>query len=80
MLKKDAADEAEFVYQNKEVLSQLQQESGVQIIPQDQFIAEDKDELQATHSTHQETTDEKIKRSFFDKYIDKIKEFLDNAE
>ena len=27
-----------------------------------------------------ETTDEKIKRSFFDKYIDKIKEFLDNAE
>jgi hypothetical protein len=45
MLKKNAADEAEFVYQNKEVLSQLQQESGVQIIPQDQFIAEDKDEL-----------------------------------
>lgn len=27
-----------------------------------------------------ETTEEKIKRSFFDKYIDKIKEFLDNAE
>ena len=45
MLKKDAADEAEFVYQNKEILSQLQQESGVQIIPQDQFVAEDKDEL-----------------------------------
>jgi len=45
MLKKNAADEAEFVYQNKEVLSQLQQESGVQIIPQDQFVAEDKDEL-----------------------------------
>jgi len=45
MLKKNAADEAEFIYQNKEVLSQLQQESGVQIIPQDQFVAEDKDEL-----------------------------------
>lgn len=43
--KKEAADEAEFVYQNKEVLAQLQQESGVPIIPQDQFIAEDKDEL-----------------------------------
>jgi cell division protein FtsA len=28
----------------------------------------------------QETTDDKIKRSFFDKYIDKIKDFLDNAE
>lgn len=43
--KKEAADEAEFVYQNKEVLAQLQQESGVPIIPQDQFIAEDKDDL-----------------------------------
>ena len=45
MLKKSAADEAEFIYQNKEVLSQIQQESGIPIIPQDQFIAEDKDEL-----------------------------------
>jgi cell division protein FtsA len=27
-----------------------------------------------------ETTNEKIKRSFFDKYVDKIKDFLDNAE
>jgi hypothetical protein len=45
MLKKNAADEAEFIYQNKEVLSQIQQESGIPIIPQDQFIAEDKDEL-----------------------------------
>jgi hypothetical protein len=45
MLKKSAADEAEFIYQNKEVLAQIQQESGIPIIPQDQFIAEDKDEL-----------------------------------
>lgn len=45
MAKKEAADEAEFIYQNKEVLAQLQQESGIPIIPQDQFIAEDKDEL-----------------------------------
>ncbi len=45
MLKKNAADEAEFIYQNKEILAQLQQESGIPIIPQDQFIAEDKDEL-----------------------------------
>ena len=45
MLKKSAADEAEFIYQNKEILAQLQQESGIPIIPQDQFIAEDKDEL-----------------------------------
>ena len=45
MLKKDAADEAEFIYQNKEVLAQLQESSGMQIIPKDQFVAEDKDEL-----------------------------------
>ena len=45
MAKKSAADEAEFLYQNKEILSQIQQESGVPIIPKDQFIAEDKAEL-----------------------------------
>jgi cell division protein FtsA len=28
----------------------------------------------------EESTEVKIKRSFFDKYVDKIKEFLDNAE
>lgn len=28
----------------------------------------------------QESTEKKVKRSFFDKYIDKIKDFLDNAE
>jgi len=51
-----------------------------QVVTEAPVIAEEQEELQATHSTHQETTDEKIKRSFFDKYIDKIKEFLDNAE
>ena len=45
MLKKSAADEAEFIYQNKETLALLQQSSGVPIIPKDQFVAEDKDEL-----------------------------------
>lgn len=43
--KKESADDAEFIYQNKEILAQLQQESGIPIIPQDQFIAEDKDDL-----------------------------------
>ncbi len=43
--KKEAEDEAEFIYQNKEILAQLQIESGVPIIPKDQFIAEDKDDL-----------------------------------
>jgi hypothetical protein len=45
MLKKNAADEAEFIYQNKENLAMLQQASGIPIIPKDQFVAEDKDEL-----------------------------------
>jgi len=44
-LKKEAADEAEFVYENKEVLAQLQQESGIPIVPPNQFVAEDKDDL-----------------------------------
>ena len=28
----------------------------------------------------EESTENKIRRSFFDKYVDKIKDFLDNAE
>jgi len=43
--KKELADEAEFVFQNKDVLAQLQQESGIPIVPQEQFVAEDKDDL-----------------------------------
>lgn len=43
--KQEQADNAEFVFENKEMLMQLQQESGVPLVPQDQFVAEDKDEL-----------------------------------
>jgi len=43
--KQDAIDDAQYIYQNKEVLAQLQQESGVTLIPQDQFIADDQDDL-----------------------------------
>ena len=43
--KQEQADNAEFVFDNKEMLMQLQQESGVPLVPQDQFVAEDKDEL-----------------------------------
>jgi hypothetical protein len=45
MLKKNAADEAEFVFQNKQILANLEQQSGIPMIPQGQFVAEDKDEL-----------------------------------
>jgi len=35
---------------------------------------------QPVRTATQESTEKKVKRSFFDKYIDKIKDFLDNAE
>ena len=31
-------------------------------------------------SNTEESTETKIRRSFFDRYVDKIKDFLDNAE
>jgi len=43
--KKELADEAEYIYQNKSTLAMLQLSSGVPIIPKDQFVAEDKDDL-----------------------------------
>ncbi|HBD26547.1 cell division protein FtsA [Flavobacterium sp.] len=51
-----------------------------QVVVEEPIIEEEKEEPKATQTTKQETTDDRIKRSFFDKYIDKIKEFLDNAE
>lgn len=45
--KNDAAAVADYILQNKDALAQLQQQSGVQTIPQDQFVAEDKDDLDA---------------------------------
>ena len=51
-----------------------------QIVVEEPIIEEEKEEPKATQPIKHETTDDKIKRSFFDKYIDKIKEFLDNAE
>lgn len=43
--KKRAIDEAEFYMANKDQLQELADESGVQMIPQDQFIPDDKDHL-----------------------------------
>lgn len=51
-----------------------------QAVTEETVIEEEKEEPKATQPIKHETTDDKIKRSFFDKYIDKIKEFLDNAE
>ena len=51
-----------------------------QVVVEEPVVEEEKEEPKATQPIKHETTDDKIKRSFFDKYIDKIKEFLDNAE
>lgn len=44
--KKEQYDQAEFVLFNKKQLEQLQQQSGVPMIAPDQFVAEDKDDLE----------------------------------
>lgn len=43
--KQQAVDEAEFYMNYKDQLAQVSNESGVQMIPQDQFIPDDKDHL-----------------------------------
>jgi hypothetical protein len=44
--KQEQYEQAEFVFYNRKQLEQLQQQSGVPMIPPDQFIAEDKDDLE----------------------------------
>ncbi len=51
-----------------------------QVVVEEPVVEEEKEEPKVTQPIKHETTDDKIKRSFFDKYIDKIEEFLDNAE
>jgi len=43
--KQETYQQAEFVMENKAQLEQLQQASGVPMIPQDQYVPEDRDEL-----------------------------------
>jgi cell division protein FtsA len=58
-----------------ELKTQEKAAAAAQVIVEQPITIEPKPEV-----VLQEATSEKIKRSFFDKYIDKIKEFLDNAE
>jgi len=44
--KKEQYEQAEFVLYNKKQLEQLQQQSGVPMVSPDQFVAEDKDDLE----------------------------------
>lgn len=44
-VKKYSADELEYYYENKELLKELENQSGVPMIPEDQFVPEDREEL-----------------------------------
>ncbi|CAM3676139.1 cell division protein FtsA [Flavobacterium gelidilacus] len=53
-----------------------------EVVKQTEVIVEEEivDNEMVTSNNDTESTEGKVKRSFFDKYIEKIKEFLDNAE
>ena len=63
----------------KEFKEQVKQEQPTQVIIEEKPIDVDPEEEKKILE-EKESTGEKIKRSFFDKYVDKIKDFLDNAE
>lgn len=56
--KKDQYDQAEFVLHNRQQLEQLQKESGVPMIGADQFVPEDKDDLEEWALTGQRLPEE----------------------
>jgi hypothetical protein len=56
----DQYEELEFLVQNRRQLEQLQQESGVQMIPQNQFVPEDVDELNLWQAQFQRLPEEII--------------------
>ena len=63
------------VVQPKQVIRPIVEEPIVDEVPE---VIENKEVT--IKNKVEETTNDKIKRSFFDKYVDKIKDFLDNAE
>jgi cell division protein FtsA len=62
----------------KEFKEQVKQEQPIQVIEEKPIVVDLIEEKKILED--QESTGDKIKRSFFDKYVDKIKDFLDNAE
>jgi len=56
--KKDEYDQIEFILDNRQKLQELQQESGVQIIPEDQFLPGDKEELKLWQAQFQRIPEE----------------------
>lgn len=56
--KKEQYDQAEFVLYNRQQLEQIQQQSGVPMIGKDQFVPEDKDDLEEWSITGQRLPEE----------------------
>jgi len=56
--KQEQYEEAEFILANRESLEALQQESGVQLIPEDQFVPTDRDELDLWAAEYQRLPEE----------------------
>jgi cell division protein FtsA len=65
----DAAETVKPVYSQSVVSSQEVYEERTELVHEEKG-----------HSKKDESTENKIRRSFFDRYVDKIKDFLDNAE
>jgi len=59
---------------------QMQHETQQPVEPQVQLEPETVSVETTSEKREPESTEVKIRRSFFDKYVDKIKDFLDNAE
>jgi hypothetical protein len=56
--KQEQYEQIEFILDNREKLEKLQKESGVQLVPQDQFIPEDKEELNIWQTQFQKIPEE----------------------
>lgn len=56
--KQDEYEQIEFVLQHREMLAKLQEESGVALIPQDQFLPADKEELNLWQAQFQRLSEE----------------------
>ena len=65
----------------KEVAAEVPKNSVFKPLVEEKVEEEVLDEVELPVSKiENETTEGKIRRSFFDRYVDKIKDFLDNAE
>jgi hypothetical protein len=56
--KQDEYEQIEFVLHNREMLAELEKQSGVQLVPQDQFIPSDKEELNLWQAQFQRLPEE----------------------